>query len=122
MCEGGRILHHLKHSIEDERNNILIVGYQAQHTLGRRIVEGVTPLRIYGEEYELRAGVHVINALSAHADRNELLAYFREMGPKVDTAFVVHGEPDASSALATELRGLGAGEVVLPEHGTTYTA
>jgi metallo-beta-lactamase family protein len=122
MCEGGRILHHLKHSVEDERNNILIVGYQAQHTLGRRIVEGVSPIKIYGEEYELRAGVHVINALSAHADRDELVAYFKAMGPKVDKAFVVHGEPDASSALATELRNLGAGEVVLPDHGATYTA
>jgi metallo-beta-lactamase family protein len=121
MCEGGRILHHLKHSVEDERNNILIVGYQAEHTLGRRIVEGVSPIKIYGERYELRAGVHIINALSAHADRDELLAYFRAMGPKVDSAFVVHGEPEASAALAKELDALGAAGVVLPEHAVTYT-
>ncbi|MCK4375562.1 MAG: MBL fold metallo-hydrolase, partial [Candidatus Brocadiae bacterium] len=71
MCEGGRILHHLKHTVRDERNAILIVGYQAEHTLGRRLVKGVSPVKIYGERYELRARVHTINALSAHADHDE---------------------------------------------------
>lgn len=121
MCEGGRILHHLAHSVEDERNVILIVGYQAQHTLGRRLVEGVSPIKIFGERYELRAQVRVINALSAHADRNELTSLFKAMGPRVGRAFVVHGEYDASTRVAQELTELGVQEVVVPEEGRTYT-
>ena len=121
MCEGGRILHHLKHSVDDERNAILIVGYQAQHTLGRRLVERKSPIKIYGQRYQLRARVHTVNALSAHADRKELNDYFRAMGPKVDCAFVVHGEPDASAQLARDLESLGAREVVVPEPGDAFT-
>jgi len=69
MCEGGRIVHHLAHTVEDPRNIVLIVGYQAQHTLGRRLVERKDPIKIFGDKYRLRARVHTINALSAHADR-----------------------------------------------------
>jgi metallo-beta-lactamase family protein len=117
MCEGGRILHHLKHAISDERNVILIVGYQAENTLGRRIVERVSPVRIYGDEYELRAQVEVINALSAHADHDEMVRYFTEMGPQVDWAFIVHGEPPAEAQLAVAMKDLGASQVVVPELG-----
>ena len=120
MCEGGRILHHLKHTIEDERNVILFVGYQAENTLGRRIVEGVTPVRILGDEYQLRAEVRSIQALSGHADENEMRDYFTAMGPKVEAAFVVHGEPVAGEQLAQDLRGMGARNVMLPEEGRTY--
>ncbi len=122
MCEGGRILHHLKHSVQDDRNVILFVGYQAQHTLGRRLIEGVTPIKIYGERYSPRAQVHTVNALSAHADRNELNAYFKAMGPKVDCAYVVHGELEASTQLAKDLTGLGARKVVVPAPGETFTS
>ncbi len=120
MCEGGRILHHLKHSVEDDRNVILFVGYQAQHTLGRRLVEHVTPVRIFGEEYKVRAEVRSIQALSAHADRQEMHDYFTAMGPKVDAAFVVHGEPEASDQMAADLRQMGAAEVVKPVEGEAY--
>ncbi len=120
MCEGGRILHHLKHTVEEERNVILIVGYQAEHTLGRRIVEGASPIKIYGDRYELRAQVHIINALSAHADHDELIAYMKQMGPEVDHAFVVHGELEASEQLATDLDALGANDVLVPEEGQAY--
>ena len=119
MCEGGRILHHLKNNIEDEDNVILFVGYQAEHTLGRRIVKNQPPFRIFGDEYELRAEVRSIQALSAHADRDELLRYFRQMGPKVERAFVVHGEPDQSQPFAESLRALGARDVLVPEPGQT---
>lgn len=119
MCEGGRILHHLKNNIEDEDNVILFVGYQAEHTLGRRIVKNQSPFRIFGDEYELRAEVRSIQALSAHADRDELLRYFRQMGPKVERAFVVHGEPDQSQPFAESLRALGARDVLVPEPGQT---
>jgi metallo-beta-lactamase family protein len=120
MCEGGRILHHLKNNIEDPRNIVLIVGYQAQNTLGRRLVEKKNPIRIFGEEYELRARVHTINALSAHADHDELLDYFKAMGPKVRKAFVVHGEEEQSEALASSLRELGANDVVVPDLDQTF--
>jgi len=119
MCEGGRILHHLKHTVEDERNIILIVGYQAEHTLGRRLVHRQSPIRIFGERYELRAEVHSVQALSAHADRNELIEYFREMAPHVARVFVVHGELDQSQALAGALTKLGAQEVMVPQSGQT---
>ena len=117
MCEGGRILHHLKNSVEDERNIILIVGYQAEHTLGRRLVHRQSPIKIFGEPYELRAEVHSIQALSAHADRTELLSYFEQMGPKVRKAFVVHGDLDQAQPLAKALSDLGASEVTVPEMG-----
>jgi metallo-beta-lactamase family protein len=121
MCEGGRILHHLKRSVEDERNTILIVGYQAQHTLGRRIVEEASPIRIFGEQYELRAEVRSINALSAHADRDEMLDYFERMGPgSVENAFVVHGDPEAADAFATALQHTGMRNVVQPELAVDY--
>ena len=120
MCEGGRILHHLAHTVEDPRNIVLIVGYQAEHTLGRRMVEGASEIRIFGENYKLRARVEVINALSAHADRNELIDYFTSMGPEVQEAFVVHGEPSAADAIAGALRELGAANVHVPEPGESF--
>jgi len=120
MCEGGRIVHHLKHTVEDPRDIILIVGYQAEHTLGRRLVERVNPIRIFGEEHPLRARVHTINALSAHADRNEMLAYFNAMGPKVERAFCVHGEKEATAAMAEAMREVGAKRVDIPEPGQTF--
>jgi metallo-beta-lactamase family protein len=119
MCEGGRILHHLKRSIGDPDNVILIVGYQAQHTLGRRIVQRKQPIRIFGDEFELNAEVRSIQALSAHADYEELLAYFRKMGPEVDRAFVVHGEEDQAEAFGERLRRLGAKKVTVPDEGQT---
>jgi metallo-beta-lactamase family protein len=120
MCEGGRILHHLKHTVEGERNAILFVGYQAEHTLGRRLVEGVSPVRILGDEFVLRARVHKINALSAHADCNEMSDYFKAMAPGVEHAFIVHGESEANEAMAECLRGLGARDVTIPEPGCAY--
>ncbi len=117
MCEGGRIVHHLRNNIGDARNIVLFIGYQAQHTLGRRIVQGVNPIKIFGDEYTVRARIEVIDALSAHADRDEMLAYFREMGPEVEKAFVVHGEPIEAAALAAELHSIGARHVVIPELG-----
>ncbi len=106
MCEAGRVLHHLRNNCEDERNTILIVGFQAQHTLGRRIVEKRPRIKIFGVERDLRAQVSVMNAFSAHADRNDLLAYTAACGsPK--QLFLVHGEPDQQEPLLGELRGRG---------------
>ncbi len=120
MCEGGRILHHLKNSVEDESNIILIVGYQAEHTLGRRIINKESPIKIFGEKYELNAKVHSIQALSAHADRDEMLDYFEEMGPEVDRTFIVHGERDQQKPFASRLQSLGARKVTIPERKSSY--
>jgi len=104
MCEAGRILHHLKNNIGDERNTVLIVGYCAQHTLGKRLVEKEPVVRIFGEKYTRRSPVEVLNAFSAHADRVELLDYFKRCHSNVEKFFVVHGDEDQSAALADTLR------------------
>ena len=104
MCEAGRILHHLKNNIGDERNTVLIVGYCARHTLGRRLVEQEPDIRVFGEEYTRRAPVEVLNAFSAHADRVELLDYIKRTRSDVEKFFIVHGDEDQSIALADTLR------------------
>jgi metallo-beta-lactamase family protein len=121
MCEAGRILHHLKHNIEDPRSTILIVGYQAADTLGRRLVERVPQVRILGRMYSLKAEVAVLNGLSSHADHGELL---RSLGPLAKTTHkvrLVHGEPERAAALAEGLRAAGFGDVAVPDRGETAT-
>ena len=115
MCEHGRILHHLKAAVGDPRNTITIVGYQAEYTLGRRLVEKQPKVRIFGDWFERRAPVKVINAFSAHADRNDLLAYARAVKP--GKIFLVHGEQDSREALAEAIREEGYCEVFLPARG-----
>ncbi|MCX7819996.1 MAG: MBL fold metallo-hydrolase [Kiritimatiellae bacterium] len=115
MCEHGRILHHLKHGIENPRNAIAIVGFQAAHTLGRRLVEGERRVRVFGDEFEVRAEVHVLNAFSAHADQRELLEYVRAARPR--RIVLVHGEERARAALAEALRAAQPAPVGLPAAG-----
>ena len=107
MCEAGRIVHHLRNAVEDPRNMVLIVGYQAPHTLGRRIVERQPRVKIFGVERDLRAEVRVLNSFSAHADREELLWWADSCGPGVRQFFLVHGDPDQSEAFALRLRDRG---------------
>jgi metallo-beta-lactamase family protein len=92
MAEGGRILHHLKNNINDPNNFILITGYQAENTLGRKILEGVTPVKIYGKFYDVRAKVAILNELSAHADQNNLLAYVDHSLNDLKKLILVHTE------------------------------
>lgn len=120
MCEGGRILHHLKHAVTDPDNIVLIVGFQAADTLGRRIVEKRETVKIFGEETPLRARVETINALSAHADRNGLSHWIDEVKDNVRQAFAVHGEPDKTAAMAQMLREKGIRRVAEPLPGQTY--
>jgi metallo-beta-lactamase family protein len=121
MCEAGRILHHLKNNVEDPRSTILIVGWQAPHTLGRRLVERQPVVKIFGEKYSLKAKVETINGFSAHADRGELLAYADQLGPdRVRSAFVVHGEEASSLALAEGLRELGLSQVSVPQPNEVF--
>jgi len=121
MCEAGRILHHLKNNIEDARNTVLIVGWQAPHTLGRRLVERRPVVKIFGQEYHLKARVETINGFSAHADRDGLLGYARALRPeRLKSAFVVHGEEPSSLALADGLRDLGVANTVVPKLGQEF--
>jgi metallo-beta-lactamase family protein len=121
MCESGRILHHLKHNIEEPENTILFVGFQAQHTLGRRIKDGESPVRIFGEMYDVRARVASIEGLSAHADQAELLEWAHHFDRKrLQRMFLVHGEPAASLILAEKLRAVGVREVTVPERGDSF--
>ncbi len=121
MAESGRILHHLLHGASDPRNTILIVGFQAEHTLGRRIVEREPVLRIFGEEVPLRATVRILNGYSAHADRTELKRWaegVRSQSDSLQRVHLVHGEPHAQQALAEELRRLDF-SVSIPSRGET---
>jgi metallo-beta-lactamase family protein len=110
MAEAGRILHHLANGAGDPRNTILIVGFQAEHTLGRRIVEKQPMLRIFGDEIPLRAQVEVINGYSAHADRTELTAWIdgvKATSPRLGPVWLVHGERDVQDAYRTTLSARG---------------
>ncbi|HNX81129.1 MAG TPA: MBL fold metallo-hydrolase [Candidatus Omnitrophota bacterium] len=98
MCESGRVLHHLKNNITDSRNTILVVGYMAKDTLGRKIVEQSAFVRIFGVEYELNAEVVVINSFSGHADQNELLEFVSRCLP-LKRIFLVHGEEEQTKIL-----------------------
>ncbi len=120
MCTGGRILHHLIHHGGKTSTTILFVGYQAEGTLGRKILEGATEAKIYGDVYPIRARVRKAGAYSAHADRDELVRWVeevRERGP-LKRVFLVHGEEDAAFALKQTLEDRGFPSVEVPERGT----
>jgi metallo-beta-lactamase family protein len=121
MCEAGRVLHHLKHSVEDPKNLVLIVSFQAENTLGRRIAERQPVVRIYGEEHPLRAEVEVMDEFSAHADHEGLLQYVGAMDlPRLKKVFIVHSELGAAEALVEPLKALGVREVIIPEVGEEH--
>ena len=104
MCENGRVLHHLKNNIENPNNTILVVGYMAEDTLGRKIVERHPEIRIFGRPYDLRAEVIKINAFSAHADNDALVDYANECKSKLRQVFIVHGEIEKSEIVRAALK------------------
>ena len=121
MAEAGRILHHLANNISDEKNIILIVGYMAENTLGKRLVEKAKVVKIFGEEYQRRAQVEVFGALSAHADRDEMIDYFTKCGiGHIKHAFCVHGEPDVLGPFTDSLRKIGMQQVSAPTPGQIF--
>ena len=120
MCEAGRVLHHLKNSVEDPKNLILITGFQAENTLGRAIVRRQPEVRIFGEPLRLRAEVDSIGELSGHADQRELLQWMEPVVPTLKKVFLVHGEPDAQQALKVEIEKIYKLEVVCPKRGDRY--
>ncbi|MGL4651354.1 MAG: MBL fold metallo-hydrolase RNA specificity domain-containing protein, partial [Caldilineaceae bacterium] len=120
MAETGRILHHLKNNIGDADNTILLVSFQAQETLGRKLKDGVNPVRIFGEEYQVRAQVTSLEGYSAHADQAELLAWADAFDrSRLQGIYLVHGEPDAQKVLETKLREAVFGKVHAPARGET---
>ncbi|MBN2050777.1 MAG: MBL fold metallo-hydrolase [Spirochaetales bacterium] len=121
MCEAGRIRHHLVHGITDPRNTVLIVGYMAAHTLGRRIRDREKEVKIFGQTFPLKAEVEEINALSAHADYRELGEYVSAMDlKKLKEVFLVHGEEKAREHLKSHLLGLGVSRVTALRYGEEY--
>jgi Predicted exonuclease of the beta-lactamase fold involved in RNA processing len=114
MCEGGRIVHHLRNNIENPNNTILIIGFMAKHTLGRRLVERRRRVRIFGVERDLNARVEIINSFSAHADRDELIDFVEQCGKQLKGIFIVHGDEDQSVALGEHLKSRGFEGVVVP--------
>lgn len=119
MAESGRILHHLKHNLGDSRSSLVFVSFQAEHTLGRRLADGVRRVNILGEPYDVRLQVHKLESFSSHADSEELLGWARRI-PRVGKIYCVHGEERQSLALAGRLAALGfAAEV--PQRGQEVT-
>jgi len=118
MCEGGRILHHFRSGLGNPKNTVVIVGFMAQHTLGRRLVEGRRVVKVFGVQRDVDASVHVLGGLSAHADQHDLISFaeaIREAG-QMERVLLVHGEDKARSTLAEELTERGF-DVVISKKG-----
>lgn len=121
MCEAGRVLHHLANNISDERNTVLIVGYMAENTLGRKILEGEKEVHIMDAWYKVNAHVQKINAFSAHADYEETLAWLKAIDTsKLKRIFMVHGETDAQEFLQNYLAENGFKDVTIVKYGESY--
>ncbi len=118
MCEAGRIVHHLANSVGDPKNMIMIVGYQAEQTLGKKLVLGWPVVNIFGEPHEVKAEVVVLNSFSGHADKNELLEYLRNFSTqRIKRMFLVHGDLDQAEKLQAGLRDLGFPSAAIPFRG-----
>jgi metallo-beta-lactamase family protein len=117
MCTGGRIVHHLKHNISRSSTHIMIIGYQANGTLGRALVDGKPEVKIHGDEYEVKANVHTVGGLSAHADIDDLMrwvGHFKDSRPQVH---VVHGEPESKQNFSRRMEDELRFDVSIPDPG-----
>ncbi|MFA5372181.1 MAG: MBL fold metallo-hydrolase [Sideroxydans sp.] len=121
MCDAGRIKHHLRHNLGRAENSILITGFQAQGTLGRRLVDGAKRVSIFGQEIPVRASVHTLGGFSAHADQAALLAWTGGFKRPPRQTFVVHGEESAALAFAELLQAERGWTVTVPEPGQSVT-
>ncbi len=116
MCTGGRVRHHLKHNIWNQKNSVIFVGYAARGTLARRIIDGAREIRIFGEVFPVNAEIYTIGGFSAHADQAELLAWHKQIrNPK--TTCLVHGDPDAMQAFANRLENT---QIIMPRQGDEH--
>lgn len=123
MCESGRVVHHLKHTISNERNTVVLIGFQAEYTLGRRLQERQKRIRIYDREYELRAKVETLNGLSAHADAEDFRWWFGHLAKHggIGKAFIVHGESESAQAVAQLLHDQCNEDPIIPQFKQTFT-
>ena len=120
MCEGGRILHHLRNNIEDPKNTVLLTGYQAENTLGRKIEEHWTTVPIFGEPMRLRAQVETLDELSGHGDQHDLLLWMKPAIGTLKRVFLVHGESDQQNTLAEAIRERYGTETIVPDRGDSF--
>ena len=116
MCTGGRVRHHLKRNIWRSKSSIIFVGYAAPHTLARRIIDGAKTVKLFGEEFAVKAEIYTIGGFSAHAGQNELLDWYHAVGHHQQT-FLVHGELKSMQTFASMLKN---SEVIMPEMGSEY--
>jgi len=121
MCECGRVVHHLANNISDPRNTVLIVGYMAENTLGRKIRDHAEKVKIFGDEYEVKADVECINAFSAHADYTEMTKWLKTIDTsRLKKIFMVHGEKSAQEFFQNYLKENGFPNVQIVKYGETY--
>jgi metallo-beta-lactamase family protein len=124
MCEAGRILHHLRNSVGDSRNTVLLTGYQAENTLGRKLRDGWKSVRIFGIPTRVEASIECLDELSAHADSEELLAWMKPIvqsaPPTLKRVFLVHGEPEQSAALAKAIQSTYGIEATPAQPGASF--
>ena len=118
MCEAGRILHHLKNNIENPNNTVMITGFMAEHTLGRRILDKQEMIKIFGDEYKLNAEVTSMTEYSAHADKNDLIRHVKSSKPK--KIILVHGEEKQQNAFKETLKDMGYNDVSIPSRGDSF--
>jgi metallo-beta-lactamase family protein len=119
MCDAGRILHHLKRSVDDPRASVVLVSYQAPFTVGHRLMECGPTIQIGRRTFNKWADVHYLNGFSGHADHADFLAFLGPLAGRVGKVRLVHGEPESATALADGLRDIGFGDVTIPARGET---
>lgn len=120
MCEGGRILHHLERTLGRPEDTVLIVGFQAQGTLGRKLLEGYEYVKIYGKRHQVRCRIRHVNGLSAHGDYLEMATHLKPLAKTTKRVFVVHGEEDPAMRFADHLTSIGFRNVEVPLYKETF--
>ena len=120
MVNGGRILHHMLQRLPHPENTVLFIGYQAEGTRGRLILEGAETVKIHGQHVPVKAKIENIQGFSGHPDSNEIIAWLMGFNRPPEKTFIVHGEPDSSAALARRIREKFGWEVVVPELGQSF--
>jgi metallo-beta-lactamase family protein len=119
MCNAGRIQHHLRHNLWKPETSVLIVGYQAVGTLGRKLVDGVSSVKIFGERISVRAQIHKLGGFSAHAGQSELLRWFNSLAPIRPKLVLTHGEDNARQVFAKIIRNNYGIIPAIPNYGET---
>ncbi|MGI6189024.1 MAG: MBL fold metallo-hydrolase RNA specificity domain-containing protein [Caldicoprobacteraceae bacterium] len=120
MCDAGRIKHHLKHNLWKKECSVVFVGYQAEGTLGRRILDGAKDVKIFGEEIHVNAEIHNVEGFSAHADRNGLINWLKGFKEKPRKIFLVHGEAQSKAEFANEIKNILDIDCVIPAYNVIY--